>query len=139
MHFDLSAFLAAPEIAKKLERLATPISCQNEQILFGQNDANAGLYLVRSGKVTLSLRALAGEELAAIEVAPGSLLGLSVFTEGQSFLLTATAHAGAELFHLTREQFVSVMQNDTQLALRILEVLALGVRSVQASLRSPNA
>jgi CRP-like cAMP-binding protein len=70
----------------------------------------------------------------AVEAPAGSLLGLPGLIGDEPYTLTALAHDGARLSFVTREEFSGLMQNDPQLALKILHVLAAEVRSARRAL-----
>jgi CRP/FNR family transcriptional regulator len=128
---DPSAFLANPELIVALASRSTAILCSVERVLFRQGDDPAGLYILREGAVTLTMDSLQGKPLISTEAAAGSLLGLPGLVGNEPYTLTATAHEGAKLSFVTRDQFTDLMQSDPMLSLKILQVLAAEVRSAR--------
>jgi CRP/FNR family transcriptional regulator len=135
VNFDPSAFVADPELIQGLEKRSAHVACGEERILFRQGDDPAGLYILKSGGVTLTMNSPFGRELVSTEAAPGSLLGLPGLVGDQPYTLTAMAHAGAHLSFLPRNSFTELMQTEPLLAFKVLQVLAAEVRAARGALR----
>ncbi|MGD0628314.1 MAG: cyclic nucleotide-binding domain-containing protein [Terracidiphilus sp.] len=131
MNLDPSAFVADPSLVQALEKQAVPIPCAEDRVLFSQGDDPVGLYVLKSGQVTLTMKSPAGKELVTIQAADGSLLGLPGLIGNEPYTLSAIAHAGAELNFVTRDTFADLMRTDPMLALKVLQVLAAEVRSAR--------
>jgi CRP-like cAMP-binding protein len=101
VNLDRSAFVADPALIEGLEKRAAHLTCSEERILFRQGDDPVGLYILKSGGVTLTMSSPQGHELVSIEAAPDSLLGLPGLVGNQPYTLTALAHAGSKLSFLT--------------------------------------
>ncbi len=134
MQLDTTAFLADPELIRALSNHSAPIDCGTDRILFHQDDAVAGLYIVHEGEVKLSMTSLQGKTIVAAKAKAGALLGLPGLISNQPYSLTAVARAGAQVSFLDRERFTALMQSDPTLALKILHVLAAEVRSARQAL-----
>ena len=134
MKLDPSAFVAAPELIQALEKHSTSISCREERKLFTQGDIPIGLFIVNEGETTLTMTSAKGEPVVQVQATAGSLLGLPGLVGNQPYTLTAIACNGARLSFVSREEFASLMQTDSRLALKILEVLAAEVRSARYAL-----
>lgn len=135
MNLDRSAFVADPELIQGLEKQSAHVACSEERILFRQGDDPAGLYILKSGGVTLTMNSPLGNELVCLEAAPGSLLGLPGLAGDQPYTLTATAHAGSYLSFLPRDRFTGLMRTEPLLAFKVLQVLAAEVRAARGALR----
>jgi CRP/FNR family cyclic AMP-dependent transcriptional regulator len=135
MNLDPSAFVADPALIQGLEKQSSQLTCSEDRVLFRQGDEPVGLYILKSGAVTLTMNSPLGEELVSIQAAPGSLLGLPGLVGEQPYTLTATAHAGAQLGFIARETFSNLMRTDSSLAFKILQILAAEVRSARDALR----
>jgi len=131
VNLDPSAFVADPELLHDLEPQTSQISFEQETILFEQGNPAAGLYILKSGPVTLRMESPANSNVLSLEASPGSLLGLPAVIGDVPYTLTATAHPGAVLGYLTRESFARIMSTDGQLALKVLRVMAAEVRSAR--------
>jgi CRP-like cAMP-binding protein len=134
MHLDPTAFIADPVLIERMQQQATAISCTEDTVLFRQGDAPMGLYILKSGEVTLTMNTPSGKEIISTKAAAGSLLGLPGLVGNEPYTLTATARAGAELGFVSRESFTAIMRTDPLLALKVLEVLAAEVRSARTAI-----
>lgn len=133
MILDPSAFVADPELLKGLEEQSIPISCDEDRVLFHQGDAPVGLFILKSGNVTLSMSTPGGKELISFAAKPGSLLGLPGLIGDEPYSLTAVAHPGVNLRYVTRDCFTSMMRMQPALALKVLQVLAAEVRAARSA------
>ncbi len=134
MQLDPSAFLANPDLIQALEKHATSIPCNEEQVLFRQGDAPAGLCILHSGEATISMNPGANDVIFSCEAAPGSLLGVPGVIGNQPYSLTAIARRGAQVSFIARDDFNALMQAELPLLLLVLEVLAAEVRSARMAL-----
>jgi CRP/FNR family transcriptional regulator, cyclic AMP receptor protein len=131
LNLDPSAFVADKELLEALEQRSARIVCDDDRILFRQGDAPTGLYVLRSGSVTLTMTSHAGEGLFSVVVPAGALLGLPGVVGGQPYSLTARAAKGAEVGFVSREAFSELMLSNPGLSLKLLSVLAAEVRSAR--------
>lgn len=131
MNLDPSAFLADPELIQALEKRSTPISCDQERVLFRQGDAPAGLYILHKGEATLTMRSWVGESVISLQTTAGSILGLPALIGNEPYTLTAIAHSGAQLSFVSRDDYAALMQSNPMLPLKILRVLAAEVHSAR--------
>ena len=132
MNLDPSAFVADPSLITSLERGSTPVPCGENCILFRQGDEATGLYILRSGHVTLTMNSALGETVVSATAGSGSLLGLPGVIGNEAYSLTAVALAGAQVSYVTRENFMQLMGADPMLSFKILTVLAAEVRSARS-------
>ncbi|HUD13021.1 MAG TPA: cyclic nucleotide-binding domain-containing protein [Terracidiphilus sp.] len=135
MNLDRSAFVADQALIEGLEKRAAHVICSEERILFRQGDDPVGLYILKSGGVTLTMNSPSGHELVSLEAAPGSLLGLPGLVGNQPYTLTALAHAGSQVSFLTRDSFADLMRAEPLLAFKVLQVLAAEVHAARGALR----
>jgi CRP-like cAMP-binding protein len=135
MHLDPSAFVADETLIRRLDERAAVVPCGRKRILFGQGEDAAGLYILKSGVVTLTMSSLSGKDLVSIQAAPNSLLGLPALVGEQPYTLTAKASAGAQLAFIARDAFSNLMRTEPSLAFKVLEILAAEVRSARGALR----
>jgi CRP-like cAMP-binding protein len=135
MNLDPSAFVADQTLIQGIEDRSTLVACSEERVLFCQGEDPVGLFILKSGAVTLTMTSPLGQELVSIAAAPGSLLGLPGLVGDQPYTLTAKAAAGAQLGFITREAFNSLMRTKPSLAFKVLQILAAEVRSARGALR----
>jgi CRP-like cAMP-binding protein len=134
MQLEPSAFLADPELFQVLEKISTAVECNVEHVLFRQGDPPMGLYLVAKGGAMVSMKSEDGDSLMSIEVLPGSLLGLPAVIGNQPYSLTARAHNGSWVGYVPKEEFKKLLQTDTTLMVKVLQVLANEVRSARIAI-----
>lgn len=134
MQFDPSAFIADSELVDALERHSLPFPCGQDQVLFRQGEPPTGVYILREGRVTLSMDGTGGDTVMCVEIGAGSLLGLPGLLANQPYSMTARAQQGAQVRYISRAEFTEFMQNSPQLALKILQVLAAEVRTARQAL-----
>jgi CRP-like cAMP-binding protein len=131
VNLDPTAFLGDPELIQALEKQSTPITCDQERVLFRQGDASTGLYILHKGNATLTMRTWAGESVVSLQTTAGSILGLPALIANEPYSLTAVAHGGAQISFISRENYAALMQSNPMLPLKILRVLAAEVHSAR--------
>ena len=137
MKLDSSAFVADPELIQTLQRIATPLPSGENRVLFKQGDCPQGLYILDQGEITLTMDSPTGQQIMEIQAQPGSLLGLPGLIGEGPYTLSAIARDGARLSFVPREQFTQLMQTDSRVSLKILQVLAAELRSARKALSNP--
>jgi len=94
------------------------------EILFFQSDPSDAAYLVSSGNISIVLNSLDGREMVINEMHNGDLFGeLGILTK-KSRSTSAIARTNSELLVIPHQAFLSVIEHEPQLALRLLEVTA---------------
>ncbi len=94
------------------------------EILFFQSDPSDSAYVVRTGNISIILNSPDGREMVINEMHSGDLFGeLGILTR-KSRSTSAIARLNSELLVIPRQSFLTVIENEPQLALRILEVTA---------------
>lgn len=133
MFFDPAAFVADPELLEALEAHACKLPCESERVLFEQGETAVGLYILHDGHATLSM-ASEDHTILTVETGPGALLGLPGLIGNHAYSMTGTAHAGADVRFIGREEFTTLMCTQPKLSFKILQVLAAEVRTARAAL-----
>jgi len=131
---DASAFVADADLFRVLEARSTPVACDNGRVLFNQDEAAAGIYLVLDGSAKLTMNSYDGRTIFSVDALPGSLLGLPALISDQPYSLTATAGADATVRFVSRGDFFALMDSDPLLSLKMLKVLAAEVRTARKAL-----
>jgi CRP-like cAMP-binding protein len=94
------------------------------EILFFQSDDSESAYIVRTGNISIILNSPDGREMVINEMHGGDLFGeLGILTK-RPRSTSAIARTKSELLVIPRQAFVSVIEQEPQLALRMLEVTA---------------
>jgi CRP-like cAMP-binding protein len=131
VNFDSSAFVAERELLEALEKRSSHISCPEDRLLFRQGESPDGLYILTSGKATLTMVSATGGIILSLSAPAGSLLGLPALIGNEPYTLTAIAMKGSQLAYVSREDFSSLMLSDPTIAVRVLRVLAAEVRTAR--------
>ena len=134
VQFDPAAFLADPELLSELEKASAQIDCPSDRTLFEQGDPALGLYIVRDGTTTVTLKSESHSTIMKVDVGARSLLGLPGVLGNQPYSLTAVAHKGAQISFVSLKDFSDLMENHPNLSLKVLQVLAAEVRTARRAL-----
>jgi CRP-like cAMP-binding protein len=131
---DPTAFVADRELIEALEKRSTPVTCAEDSVLFTQGDAAHGLYILHGGDAFLTMAGPKGEPILCMQPFNGSLLGLPALIGNEPYSLTAKALKGAEFSYVKRDDFQKLLEDEPQLPMRILHVLAAEVRAARLAL-----
>jgi len=131
---DPTAFVADRELIEALEKRSTPLTCEEDSVLFTQGDDPHGLYILHEGDAYLTMAAPNGEPVLCMQPFNGSLLGLPALVGNEPYSLTARALKGSQFSYVKREEFQKLLEEDPQLPLKILHVLAAEVRAARQAL-----
>jgi cAMP-binding proteins - catabolite gene activator and regulatory subunit of cAMP-dependent protein kinases len=94
-----------------------------KEILFHQGDSPNTVYLIKSGKLKLVQTTEDGRESILDVCGPGEILGELSLYQNQKELSTAIAIENAYICCFTRQQFRTLIQEDSSFALRIISYL----------------
>jgi CRP-like cAMP-binding protein len=128
------SFIADPTLFQALEQRSVSMPCSKGRILFMQGEAPIGLYLLKTGKASLIMKAKKDKEVLHLSVGSGSILGLPAIVGNEPYTLSAIAHDGSEVDFLARKDFEELIQTQPSLYPKVLEVLAAEVRSARVAL-----
>jgi CRP/FNR family cyclic AMP-dependent transcriptional regulator len=107
--------------------------------IFTQNMPAEALYIVKSGKVRISMMAGEGEEMGLLLLGPGEFFGELALIQETNRLVTARAETPVELLLLTRKDFTSLIELEPEIAARTLVVitklLAMRIRTYHERLK----
>jgi CRP-like cAMP-binding protein len=131
MGTNTSILKVSPAFKSSLEAIGENNQFPSAHVLFRDGDRNRGVFLVRSGKVLMSVKSM--PKLDRIFSA-GSVLGLpSTFTRN-CYSLTAVTIAKSEVVHVPREQFMELMCQKPELCREAIDVLGPEVAFIQSAL-----
>ena len=130
---SLSAISVAPELARELEPRSTPMLVEEGAVLFRQGDPPGHVYYVKSGEISLTIRA-SGNIIMRVSARTGSLLGLPSGITNEPFTMTAHTVRKAEICRIDRAQFSGMMAENPQLNTNVLEILAAEVCAVRRAM-----
>lgn len=112
------------EIARKMAQRALG----KDEELFHKGDPGDALYVIRTGWVKIVTENAHGEELILNQCGPSDAIGEMALVDGQPRSASVIAQSDTEILRLSRDDFLSVLDNRPALALDI-------IRNVSARLR----
>ena len=122
---------ARAELAASMERLSYP----KGQVLFRIGDPGDALFVVRSGKIELSVRDHSGDRIVLDHCDRGMVFGELSLLDGGTRTATAETLDNTEVMLLSREQLQAFVRNHPNAALNLLSVVAGRVRKADEMLR----
>ena len=131
MQLSPSAFVANSDLIAELEKIATPLRGDKDRILFEQGEPPAGIYILFSSGVTLSMKSAHGGDIFCIEAQPNSILGVPAVVGKMPYSLTAVAQKGSKVSFVPADMFSEMMMRQPAMAVQVLQVLAAEVRSAR--------
>ena len=105
--------------------MITPIGAS---LLFFQSDPSEEAYIVCAGNISIILNSLDGREMVINEMHSGDLFGELGILTNKPRSTSAFARTDSKLLVIPRQAFLSVVEADNQLALRMLEITANRLR-----------
>ncbi len=102
-----------------------------DYVLFREDGNSVGVYLVRSGKVRMSVRDMPTLDR---DFDAGSLLGLPATFTGHAYSLTAITLAESEVVYVPRQGFLELMRERPDLCREATDMLGREVTFIQSAL-----
>src|SRR5512144_361626 len=97
-------------------------------IIFRKGDVGSRLYAVRSGAVRISTPSEQGKDAIFNLIVPGELFGEIAFLDGGQRTADAVAIDNCELMIIERRDFIPLIQDDPELAVRLIKLLCARLR-----------
>src|SRR6478672_500561 len=134
--FDKQALLRAHPFFRDLgdtviDRLAPRVissKIKRGAVIFRKGDIGSKLYAVRAGAVRISAPSEEGKDAIFNLVVPGELFGEIAFLDGGQRTADAVAIDNCELMIIERRDFIPLIQDDPELAIRLIKVLCARLR-----------
>jgi|HubBroStandDraft_1064217.scaffolds.fasta_scaffold1343484_1 CRP-like cAMP-binding protein len=120
-------FAADPELLDGLLKRSTPLTCMQNTNLFSQGQEAGGLYILLSGEVMLMMRGRSGNLAQCLRATSGSLLEIPALCANLPYTLTGVASKGSDVRFVTRFDFEHLVQDNAQLAIKVLRMAALEI------------
>jgi len=136
----MSAFglRADNELQIKLAANASHIVRRNaDERLFREGDKSDGVYLVKSGALSVSLEASPGKTIVRRILTSGYVVGLPSAIHGNCYTLTCDVVEDAELAYISRKNLTGLIQSDTDAAMKLLDLLSSEVQALTTALAQP--
>jgi CRP-like cAMP-binding protein len=107
--------------------------------IFSEKMPAEALYIVKSGKVKISVMEGESDEIGLLELGPGDFFGEIALIQESSRAVTARAESAVEVLMLTRRDFVALLDLDprvgAKITLSIARLLAMRVKAYSSRLR----
>jgi len=130
---DLFGALSPPD-RERLRSLFHHRSFRSGQVIFLKGDQGFGLYLIRSGRVKISVVDRDGTELIFTYLSSGDLLGDIAILDGRPRSATAIATEDTAMLYLERGEFLSFLRSSPQACIDIIGMLCQRLRRVSRQL-----
>ena len=131
---DRGNLVVSPELKEKLDHLATVVSMPKGKILFRRGDDVTGVFLIRSGKVRLSLDCESPLYPARV-LGAGSVVGLPATVSGAPYSLTATVVEDSELAFVSRSAVIDCLRASPSLCFQVMEMLSAEILGIRSALK----
>lgn len=124
---------------EELLRVATSISSELKgTVLFRRGDTVRGLFLIRSGRVSVDLDAGSPAFPPRI-LGAGAVVGLPATVAGSPYSLTAEVIADAELAFVPRPAVLCCLQSNPQLCFEVMDLLSGEISGTRTALKNADA
>ncbi len=115
----------APEAAKEFESIKLSSQYPAGSILFMENEAARGIFLVCSGKVKLSVSSKGGRTLILQMAKPGEMIGLTASMSGVPYEVTAEVLYPSQVVFIRREDFLRFLHRFPEVYAAVIRQLNL--------------
>lgn len=121
--------------ARDLRDLLVIKHIEGVKSLFKHGDEGNAMYLIESGRVRISITDADGDDVTLAELAGGDFFGEMALLDGKVRSADATIIEDARLAILSREDFISFVRRNPDVALRMLSALTDRLRQTDDMLR----
>jgi CRP-like cAMP-binding protein len=124
---------AAPQQLERLAASAYPKKLSRGQVLVVEGEPCDALYVVRSGRLKISVISAQGDELVLAVHGPGESVGELSLVDGGTRSAGATAVEETELVGLPRDAFLAMLHDSPDAAIALAQDLAAMLRRLTTS------
>jgi len=114
----------APAAVDALEQAALTTTYPTGAVLFAEGQAPRGVFLVRRGRVKLSVSGSDGRTLILRIVTPGCPLGVAAIISGRAYEATAETQEPCEISFLRQSDLLRLMRQHGEIALWVTQHLS---------------
>jgi CRP/FNR family transcriptional regulator, cyclic AMP receptor protein len=122
--------------ATELRSLLQSKTVNQNNWLFHQGDSGDSMYLIESGRISISLKDEEGHEVILAELAQGDFFGEMALIDGKQRSADAKVVEDANLAILARKDFLAFIRSNPDVALEMLSAVSNRLRRTDALLRS---
>lgn len=111
----------SPAIAEAVEQVALTTTYPTGAVLFAEAQAQRGIFIVRRGRVKLSVCGSDGRTLILRMVEPGGMLGVASAISGRPYEATAETQEPSEVTFLRQSDLLRLMRTHGEIALWVTQ------------------
>jgi CRP-like cAMP-binding protein len=126
--------IPSPGLKAELEQMATVVLKRKGTILFERGEDVSGLFLIHSGRVSLTLDCETTLYPPRI-LGPGAIAGLPATVSGNPYSLTAKVVDDAELAFVPRDAVVQCLQNNPTLCFEVMDMLSGEISDIRSAFK----
>jgi CRP-like cAMP-binding protein len=126
--------IPSPELKAELEQRATVVFKAKGAILFRRGEDVSGVFLIRSGRVSLALDCETPLYPARI-LGPGAIAGLPATVSGNPYSLTAKVVEDAELAFVPRDAVLECLRNNPTLCFQVMDMLSGEISDIRSAFK----
>lgn len=117
-------FEASPQLCSVLSAAGSMKNVPEGALLFRQGEEVKGIYVVKSGRVRLSLTDASTGSVSDRFAESGSVLGLPATMAGNAYSLTAEVRSQAEVVFVPRQRVLEILREQPTFCFEVVEILA---------------
>ena len=119
----------ADEDIRELMSVAKRRTFRNGEVIFHREDPGQVLYVIKEGKVKISLVSPDGQEISLVVFGKGECFGELTILDGLPRSADTIAMEKVECYTLQRSDFHKAIMNNPKIAIQVMEVLSNRLRS----------
>ena len=123
------------DAAGELRSLLTVREVADGESLFEAGDTGDAMYLIETGRIRIHLVDTSGHDVTLAELAGGDFFGEMALLDGKSRSASATVIEPARLAILSRDDFLSFVRRNPDVALKMLSAITNRLRETDELLR----
>ena len=121
--------------ARELRDLLSVREASSQSVLFHHGDKGDAMYLIETGRVRIHVEDSTGQDLTLIELAGGDFFGEMAILDGKPRSADATVMDDARLAILSRDDFLSFVRRNPDVAIKMLSAITHRLRQTDDLLR----
>lgn len=121
--------------SRELRSLLRVVEAPSETVLFNHGDSGDAMYLIESGRIHIHVLDSTGHIVTLAELAGGDFFGEMALLDGKARSADATVTEDARLAILSRDDFLSFVRRNPDVALEMLSAITDRLRRTDELLR----
>jgi CRP-like cAMP-binding protein len=123
-----------PELLNQLSAYAIPRAVKRGTMIFARGDSGTALFAIASGTVKISAPSAEGKGAVFNLISEGAIFGEIAVLDGLPRTADATALTDCELMVIERRDFISLIRERAEFAVKLIEVLCRRLRHTTGQL-----